>query len=103
MRFFDYDPFTGIRQDFEYDAGTDTFVIRELQDIQPHIEANKAKFNEFSSGRDKWGDMSLVASVPPIIANQLMMEGKIHDQKWLRAWLDNPDNAVFRTRPGRLT
>jgi len=101
-RHFDFDPLTGITQTFHMDAGSDTFWIEETQDLTPLIDANKAKFNEFSGPRDKWGDLAHVASIPFLLANQLMQEGKIWDQEYLRRWVNDSDNAVFRTRPGRI-
>ena len=102
-RHFDYDPFTGITQTFHMDADSDTFVIEERQDLTALIDSNRAKFNEYSGPSDKWGDIAHVASIPPIIANELMRSGVAFDRKALRKWLDNPDNAVFRTRPGHLS
>lgn len=100
MRYFDHDPLTGIRQDFEYDADTDTFVIREVQDVEPFLEANKARFNTYSSGRDKWGDGDWVAFIPDVILNKLMRDGSLWDQAYMKRFLNDPDNAYLRTRPG---
>jgi hypothetical protein len=99
MRYFDHDPLTGIRQDFEYDSSTDTFVIRELQNVDPILKANKASFNSYS-GHERWGDGDRIAFIPDVILNKLMRDGSLWDQAYMKRFLNDPDNAYLRTRPG---
>jgi hypothetical protein len=107
-RFFDYDPHTGVTEWFHATDDGVGFRIEYTQDIEPIIEANKAAFNTFSSARESFGDgmtlngRSHVASIPAVIHAKLTREGIIRDPKALRRWLNDPDNAVFRTRPGHL-
>lgn len=99
-RLLDHDPLRGVTEIFHFDAASDTFSIEAVQDVEPIIEANKASFNSFSSGRDRWGDQQRVAHIPHVVLEQLMREGKLWDQDYMKRWLNDPDNAVFRTRPG---
>lgn len=99
-RFFGHDPLTGITEFFHYDESNDTFLIEARQDIEPIVEAARASFNEFTSPRDRWGDHQRVAFIPNVVLQQLMLEGKLWDQAYMTRWLNDPDNAVFRTRPG---
>lgn len=99
-RLFDHDPMTGITEYFHYDASNDTFLIEAVQDMEPFIEAARASFNQFTSGRDKWGDGQHVARVPNVIYQQWLLEGKHRDQAFLKRWLNDSANAAFRTRPG---
>lgn len=106
-RLFDRDPYLGITEVFHaLDDGA--FAIETIQDVEPILEANKRAFNEFTSGRDGWGDgatldhKSHVARIPAVIHADLRRKGIIQDQARLKAWLNDPDNAVFRTRPGNV-
>lgn len=105
-RFFDYDPMTGVTEWFHAHDGGEGFTLEYSQDVSPLIEANKRAFNEFSSGRDSFGDgatlngRSHVARIPAVIHARLHRDGIIRDPVALKRWLNDPDNAVFRTRPG---
>ena len=100
-RLFDYDPTTGIQEIFHWnDDGT--YTIETRQDLEPTIEANKQSFNSYSGPSDKWGDMHKVASIPLVILQEWMTSGKIRDAAYIKRFLNDPDNAVFRTRPGRV-
>jgi len=62
---FDFDPLTGITETF-IDLGGDDFAVRQVQDVTPFIEANKAKQN-YGNGRDYWkagGDFRHEATIP---------------------------------------
>lgn len=107
-RFFDYDPFTGVTQIFHESDDGETFTIEDRQDIEPLVELNKAQFNSFTSARDSWGDgaelthRSHVARIPAVIHAELIRKGITRDPVAMRRWLNDPDNAVFRTRPGNV-
>jgi len=105
-RFFDYDLHTGVTEWFHESDDGNSFTIEAEQDLSALIDLNKAQFNTFSSARDTFGDgaeltgRSHVARIPAVIHSQLIADGTLRDQKRLKAWLNDPDNAVFRTRPG---
>lgn len=104
-RLFDYDPLTGTTQWFHWNDD-ETFTIQTEQPVDDLIEANKANFNQFSSGRDHWGEAighkTRVASIPMNVYQDLKKRGILQDQAALKRWLNDPDNAVFRTRPGNV-
>lgn len=100
-RFLDADQNTGIARFFHWDDDKDDFLIETVQDVEPTLEFNKAQFNEFTSSRDKWGDgMTKVASIPLSVYMDLVKRGIAHDDAAMKRWLNDPDNALFRTRPG---
>ncbi len=103
-RLWDYNPVTGVKQWFHMEDDADSFTIQTEQPVDDLIDANKAQFNEFSSGRDTWGDgidrRTKVASIPMNVYQDLKTRGILKDQAAFKRWLNDPDNAVFRTRPG---
>ncbi len=81
-------------------------VVKAESNLTPIIEANKASYNTFDE-RSRWGDFNRVAEIPfPVIEDlnrQGIMRGfVVLDQKKMKAWLNNPDNRFFRTRPGKI-
>jgi hypothetical protein len=106
-RILDNDPLRGVVTYFHYDHATDETTIETKQDCQPITEHNTRLYNDADS---RFGDGMLhrVASIPSIIAVELeklgimSAGGRILDDKKLRAWLNDRDNRMFRTRPGRL-
>jgi hypothetical protein len=95
--------FIGKRQStFHATDDGDGFVIEDKQDIQPVIDQTKESYANIDE-RAKWGDLGFVGQIPFVIWDQLVREGIAQDDKALLKWLDNPDNQVFRMRPGRLS
>lgn len=81
-------------------------VVKAESNLTPIIEANKASYNSFDE-RARWGEFNRVAEIPfPVIEDlnrQGIMRGfVVLDQKKMKAWLNNPDNRFFRTRPGKI-
>ena len=85
----------------------DGLVIKKEQNVDQLIDANKEEYNTASS---KWSDNALenrVARIPLAVFEQLEKEGitrgfAVLDQTRFKAWLNNPDNRVFRTKAGRI-
>lgn len=82
------------------------YVIETSQDITGIIESNKAQFNSIDE-KAKWGEWTKVASIPNSVIDDLNKQGimrgfAVLDEKRFRAFLNNPDNRFFRTRPGQL-
>lgn len=106
-RLLEHDEFTGITEWFTYDDETDGFTIESVQDVEPLVELNKALWNN-TEKHTKYGDLTRIASTPPIIVMELAKQGilspagKILDHKRYRAWLNDSDNRVFRTRAGKV-
>lgn len=101
----DRDPLTGITEWYVPDEATNTFTIQTTQDVTDIVEANKNAFNQFSSARDGWGDKighsTHAATIPVNIYYDLVKRFGRDPQAWKR-WLNDPDNAAFRTRPGTV-
>lgn len=103
MKTFDVDPLARIHRGLQYDEADDSIIIETKQDTTPVVEAAKASFNQFDE-RTPWkGDMHRVASIPMTVYMDLVKRGIANDEKAFRRWLDDSDNAVFRTRPGKLS
>lgn len=105
---FDRDPLTGVTEWFEYDDSNDTFTIQTEQDVAPLVENNKFLQSHFNRGDDAWGDgfdhRTKVASIPLNVYFDLKKrfgDMRQNPRAWKR-WLNDPDNAAFRTRPGRV-
>jgi xylose isomerase len=90
-----------------HDTDNGDLVIAKEHNVSALIDANKEEYNTANS---KWSDNALenrVARVPLAVFEQLQKEGitrgfTILDQKRFKAWLNNPDNKVFRTKAGRI-
>lgn len=102
-KLFERDKAMGITRLFHYDDATEQFGIETLQDVTGIAEANKGVMATMDE-RSPWkGEMERVASIPMNIYSELVRKGIADDEKALRKWLDDPDNRVFRTRPGSLS
>jgi hypothetical protein len=80
----------------ENDGGV---VLETAQDVSDIIEANKADYN---AGAGFAGDMRHVARIPLVVYDDLMRRGIAQDPARLKAWLNDPDNRLFRSHPGRV-
>ena len=102
-RQLDYDSATGITQWFHYDEITGDIGLQTQQDVTAVIEGTKGAFNPVDERASWKGDVHKVASIPMVIYNELAkISNNFKDQPAIRKWLNNPDNRVFRTRPGRV-
>lgn len=80
--------------------------IETRQDISGILESNKAQFNAIDE-RTKWGEFTKIASLPNVVIDDLNKKGimrgfAVIDEKRFRAFLNDPDNRFFRTRPGQI-
>lgn len=99
-RLFDHDPLTGITRWFHYDDANDDFYIQTQQETQDIVDQNMREANEAGDG---WkGDWHKVASIPLTTFMQLQKQGITQDQAALKKWLNDPDNAYFRTKHGTV-
>lgn len=97
-------PLDGSKRTFYFDDATDQITIKQSVDLQDHIDLTKEAFKE---ARSDWkGDFHHVAAIPLILLPELEKKGimtaggRILDKAKLKAWLNDPDNRAFRTRPG---
>jgi hypothetical protein len=90
----------------------DQLIIEQKQDISAIIEHNKALYNQ-SMDRKGWdgnnaiSPQNKVASIPLVVFAELEKQGitrgfQVLDMDRFKAFLNNPDNQVFRTRMGRV-
>ena len=85
----------------------DEITIQQEQNVDELIESNKKAYN---NAETKWSDQlfgNRVASIPFTAIDKLnkmkIMKGyNILDQKRFFAWLNDPENLYFRTKPGHL-
>ena len=100
-KLFDYDPETGTTKWWHYDADKDEATIETEFQVGDLIEANKTQFNS-TDERARWGEWNRVASIPMVLFHRLKQQGIIDDPAAMKRWLNDPDNRLFRTRPGRV-
>lgn len=89
-----------------YADGEGGLVIKSETDVSAIIESNKAQYNSTDENA-RWGDWTKVASIPLAVFQELNEKGicrgfAVVDQKAMKAWLNDPSNKYFRTRPGRV-
>jgi len=95
------------RQSAVHADGDGGIIIETRQDVSGIIEQNKKEYNSFDE-RARWSDElfgNKVASIPLTVIDDLnkigIMRGfHVVDEKRFKAWLNNSDNRVFRTRTG---
>jgi hypothetical protein len=98
-----------------YADGEGGLVIREMQDVQDILELNKAQFAQ-TDERERWTPLRdseqlgrHYARVPMIILSQWQQEAKRRDlstretEEFFKKKLDDRDNSMFRTFPGKLS
>ena len=102
-RQLDYDSATGITQWYHFDEITGDVGLETQQDVAAVIESTKGAFNPVDERAPWKGDVHKVASVPMVIYHQLAkISNNFKDQRVIRKWLNDKDNRVFRTRPGKV-
>ena len=102
-RQLDYDSATGITQWYHFGEITGDVGLETQQDVAAVIESTKGAFNPVDERAPWKGDVHKVASVPMVIYHQLAkISNNFKDQRVIRKWLNDKDNRVFRTRPGRV-
>jgi hypothetical protein len=85
----------------------DEITLQTEQNVDALIEQNKKEYN---NAETKWSDQlfgNKVASIPYTAIDHLnkigVMKGfSVLDQKRFYAWLNDPENLYFRTKPGTL-
>ena len=85
--------------------GDGDVTIHTKQDVTDIIRNNKMNFNERGGRWDQF--QNHVARVPTAIYYSLVKRGIINERKdpdgvAFTAWLNDPDNSAWRTRPGRI-
>lgn len=73
--FFDYDPLTGVRHDYEYDAETGNATIHTSQDVSALLDYNKILANDSLTDKGIKENWWLYAKVPPVVILQMRKKG----------------------------
>ena len=87
--------------------GDGGIIIETKQDISAILEQNKKEYNSYDE-RARWSDHlfgNKIASIPMTVIDELNKQGimrgfAVLDEKRFKAWLNERDNRVFRTRTG---
>jgi hypothetical protein len=82
------------------------YTLEVRQDVSGILEKNKSEYAA-TDERAKWGEWTKVASLPLALIDDLNKKGimrgfAIMDQRAFKAFLNDPDNRFFRTRPGEV-
>jgi len=95
------------RQTAVHSDGEGGIFIQTRQDITDIVEQNKKEYNSYDE-KARWSDNlfgNKIASIPMTVIDDLNKQGimrgfAVLDEKRFRAWLNERDNRVFRTRTG---
>jgi hypothetical protein len=101
-KLFDFDPVTGTKKIWHYDGDKDEAIIETVMDATGVVEDNKARFNQYDERAGWKGDMHHVAQIPMALYYDLKSKGITEDPARMKAWLNDPENRYFRTRPGTV-
>lgn len=97
-----YDPMTGVTEWFvSKDDGTFDIVME--QDITDIAEvANDDRKDRRGTGGWKGDGMHKVATMPMTVLQEFMNRGELQDQNAIKRWVNDPANAIYRSRSGRI-
>jgi len=90
-----------------YDSSTGLMHVSKHTDVSHIIEANKRKFNEANRGY-KEEVFNEVADIPVALAEQwcaqkgIKYQEFLNNPKVLKMFLNDPDNSLCRTKPGKI-
>ena len=90
-----------------YDELTDTLRIKRVEDVSSVLEANKRQF-DVDDKSYKHDALNHVARIPLSAIEQycqqkgIKYEEFMRDERMFRQFLNDPDNRLFRTKPGRV-
>jgi hypothetical protein len=93
------DKATGIKTYLDYDGTDDNATIVKEQDVTGIVESNRAAFD---NAPKRWGEFTHVGRIPMTVYMELKAKGILDDQQELVKWLNDPNNAMWRVRPGSV-
>jgi hypothetical protein len=73
--FFEYDPHTGVRTDFDYDETTGDVRLYRSQDVTALLDYNKALANAGATDKGIKESWWLYAKIPPIFMLKMRAKG----------------------------
>lgn len=102
-RLLDIDPHTNSHTLFHTDTNGEKMALEEVQDVTDLVEKSKLLYNCYDERTPFKGDgLHHVAHIPDVMWAEMCRTGANLDKRFIRDWVNNPDNAAFRTRPGRI-
>jgi len=89
-----------IQESYHYDEAADRLVVKRTQDVEPILDYTKAIFDADNTRWDKV--MNHVARIPLVVVDEYKRRGidLLKDDAALKRFLNDPDNKLFRTKPG---
>ena len=100
-----FDPQTKILEKHYYNPDTGEQALETTGDVTEIAESAKARFNMVDE-RARWRDgYNHVAQVPLQVIDQVRRDTGVNlltDRAAMKEYLNNSDNRVWRTRPGRI-
>lgn len=73
--FFEYDPLTGIRTDFDYDEQSGNVILQRSQDVSALLDHNAALRNAGATDKGIKESWWLYAKIPPIFMLKMRAKG----------------------------
>lgn len=73
--FFDYDPMTGLRYDFDFNEETGEAIIHTTQDVSALLDYNRALANSGATDKGIKESWWLYAKIPPIFMLKMRSKG----------------------------
>lgn len=104
----DYEPDTGITEEFWFSEEKQTITIRRLQDVDPILAMNRNEFNMFAGKKPTFNDVNGIykaATIPNILIEKWKKEGFDWfkaTEKEKAARLNSIDYRHLKTRPGKI-
>ncbi len=95
----------------KYHHDGDRLIIERVQDIEPIIDANKRQMNDNygHSESTRWkGELHHVARIPEVVIEKWCKDHGFtysdffNDRSISKRFLNDPENAYFRTKPGKI-
>jgi hypothetical protein len=98
---------TPIRTQTAYEDGDGGIVIETKQDVSEIIEANKAQLEFDKARQGNLNELHHVARIPFTVIDVLNQKGimkgfTVIDDVGFARWLNDPDNAVWKTYRGTV-
>ena len=79
-------------------------IMESTQRVDEIAIGNKREYNEscvrYNSKFQRDSKFRKVATIPNILVDQLMRSGKWKDKKYMKKWLNDQDNKMWRTSAG---
>ena len=103
----EYDPATGITEEFYYSDADGKVHVKRWQDVEDQLDDNRMRFNLESKGyANSKGGAHKVATIPFSLIEKWRAEEGFDwfnsTDKERRARLNDPHNRYLLVRPGRL-